>query len=393
MARRRSLPAVLCAALAAALASAAAAHAADLGPYVSLGDSYTAAPFVLNPVGDPIGCGRSDHNYPSLVNRATGIGRHRDVSCSSATTRHMTEPQPVSLGTNRPQFDALQDGTRLVTIGIGGNDVGLVDAALKCTQLGILAPTGRACRSYFAAPGGGDQLADRIVSSAPKIAATLQGIHARAPQARVLIVGYPAVAARDGRNCYPLVPLSADDMSYFDEMLRRTNAMLAAQAAANDAEYVDTYDESIGHDVCQLPGTRWFEGLLPTAPAFPVHPNGLGEAGMARSVLRVLGRPRPAPVLTGLTRSRRTIAAGRALRVSFTVNRAANVTLGLQRSRGRGRYTAERRLASVDAQAGANGVTLSSRRLGRRAGLYRLTATVADGASQAVQFRIRRRAR
>lgn len=393
MTRRRSLAVAVWAALAAMLAAAAAAHAADPGPYVSLGDSYTAAPLVLNPVGDPIGCGRSDHNYPSLVTRATGIAHFRDVSCSSATTRHMTEPQPVDLGTNRPQFDALGAQTRLVTVGIGGNDAGIVGAALKCTQLGILAPAGTACRSYHASPGGGDQLADRVDATAPKIAATLQGVHARAPQARVLIVNYPAVAPRDGRSCHPLVPLSSDDMRYFDEILRRTNAMLAEQAAGNDAEYVDTYDESIGHDVCRLPGTRWFEGLLPTAPAFPVHPNGLGEAGMARSVLRVLAGPRPAPVLSALTRSRRTIVAGRPLRVSFTLNRAADVTLGLQRSRGRGRYTAERRLASVAGQAGANGVTLSARRLGRRAGLYRLTATVADGASQAVQFRIRRRAR
>lgn len=370
---------------------AAAAHSADPGPYVSLGDSYTAAPFVLNPVGNPIGCGRSDHNYPSLVARATGIAQFRDVSCSSATTRHMTEPQPVSLGTNRPQFDALDAGTRLVTVGIGGNDVGIVEAALKCTQLGILAPTGEACRSYFAAPGGGDQLADRIVSSAPKIAATLQGIRARAPQARALIVGYPSVAARDGRSCYPLVPLSADDMAYFDEMLRRTNAMLAEQAAANDAEFVDTYDESIGHDVCRPPGTRWFEGLLPTAPAFPVHPNGLGEAGMARSVLRVLGGPRPAPLLAGLTRARRAIAAGRALRVSFSLNRAAAVTLGLQRSRARRSYTGSRRVATVDGMPGPNVLTLSARQLGRRAGLYRLTATVAGGAPRSVHFRIRRR--
>lgn len=390
---RRSFPAALCAAVAAALAAATAAHAADPGPYVALGDSYTAAPFVLNPVGEPIGCGRSDHNYPSLVTRATGVAQFRDASCSAATTRHMTAPQPVRLGTNRPQFDALDAGTRLVTIGIGGNDAGIIDAALKCLQLGILAPTGTACRSYHATPGGGDALAGRVDATAPKIAATLQGIHARAPQARVLIVGYPAVAARDGRNCYPLVPLSADDMAYFDEILRRTNAMLAAQAAANDAEYVDTYDESVGHDVCRLPGTRWFEGVVPTAPAFPVHPNGLGEAGMARSVLRVLGRPRPAAVLAGLKRSRRTIVAGRALRVSFTLNRAASVTLALQRWRGRGSYTAGRRLTSVDAQPGANALTLSARQLGRRAGLYRLTATVADGGSLAVQFRIRRRAR
>jgi hypothetical protein len=52
--------------------------------------------------------------------------------------------------------------------------------------------------------------------------------------------------------------------------------MLAEQASRAGAEFVDTYTPSIGHDACQLPGTKWVEGLVPTAPAAPVHPNALG---------------------------------------------------------------------------------------------------------------------
>ena len=226
-------------------------------------------------------------------------------------------------GTHAPQFEALSADAALVTVGIGGNDVGLVGAATDCLELGLLAPTGTACRSNFAKPDGGDRLVDEIAASAPKIAATLQGIHARSPQARVLIVGYPAVAPVDGRGCYPLVPLSNDDMAYLDEMLRRTNAMIAEQAAANDAEFVDTYAESVGHDVCTLPPTRWFEGVVPTMPAFPVHPNALGEASMARSVLRVLGQPQPAATLGSLTRVARSVRVGRAARFTYTLSRAA----------------------------------------------------------------------
>jgi lysophospholipase L1-like esterase len=389
MIRHRALAATVCA-LAAALALPAIA-AADPGPYVALGDSYTAAPLVFNPVGSPLGCGRSDHNYPSVVKAATGATEFRDNSCSAATTEHMTAPQSVLLGVHGPQFDALSAADRLVTIGIGGNDVGLVGVAVTCLQLGLLAPTGTACRSHFAKPGGGDTLIDRIAATAPKIAATLQGIHIRAPQARVLIVGYPDVTPRNRTSCYPLVPLSADDLAYIDEMLRRTNAMIAEQAAANDAEYVDTYDESVGHDVCTPPGRRWYEGLIPTLPAFPLHPNVLGEASMARSVLRVLGEPRPGPGLSALTRSARTIVAGRALGISYTLSRDASLTFGLQRSLGDGSYTPIRSIATVNAAPGANAVTLPAELLGRRAGLYRVTAEPADGsAAQSVQFRIRR---
>ena len=381
--------AVAAAALATAL-TAGAAQAADPGPYVALGDSYTAAPLVPFTYGTPIGCARSDHNYPSVVRAAIGATAFRDESCSSATTEHMTAPQSVIGGNHAPQFDALSADAKLVTVGIGGNDVGLVGAAVDCVQLGLLAPTGTACRSNFAKPAGGDRLVDQIAESAPKIAAMLQGIQQRSPQARVLIVGYPAVAPTDGRSCYPLVPLSADDLGYFDELLRRTNAMLAEQAAANDAEYVDTYQESIGHDVCTLPPTRWYEGVVPTMPAFPIHPNVSGEASMARSVLRVLGQPQPAPALSTLNRLQRSVRVGRAARFNYTLSRASSVTFALQRSLGKGRYAKARRLVTVNAARGENALKLTTKQLGRRAGLYRLTATLAGGGTQTVQFRVKR---
>jgi hypothetical protein len=52
--------------------------------------------------------------------------------------------------------------------------------------------------------------------------------------------------------------------------------------------YADTYTGSIGHDVCQPSGARWIEGLVPTAPAAPVHPNALGSRGMAGLVLAAI---------------------------------------------------------------------------------------------------------
>jgi lysophospholipase L1-like esterase len=371
--------------------SALAAANVEPGAYVALGDSYTAAPLVLpTQPGSPGGCARSQKNYPSVVRAALGSRVFRDVSCSAATSEDMRRAQRIPGGANVPQFSALSADTTLVTIGIGGNDVGLVGAAAKCIGLGLLAPTGTACRSSFAQPGGGDALTDQIAAAAAKIAATLDAIHQRAPQARVLIVGYPAVAPGNGKGCYPLVPLSDDDIAYLDAQLRATNAMIADQAAAHDAEYVDTYDESAGHDACTLPPTRWFEGLIPTMPAFPVHPNVLGEASMARSVLRVLGTPRPGPVISRLIRAARTVTAGRAARLTFTLNRAAPVAFALQRSRGKGRYTKPRTVATVDGRIGDNALKLTAGKLGRRAGLYRLTATPAGGEARRVQLRIRR---
>ncbi|HEY7454810.1 MAG TPA: SGNH/GDSL hydrolase family protein, partial [Thermoleophilaceae bacterium] len=252
----------------------ASAARADVGVYVALGDSYTSAPLVPNQHGEPIDCGRSDHNYPSLVAAAVKAKTFVDVSCGSAQTKHMTEPQtglPAG-GTNPPQFNGLRADAELVTVGIGGNDAGLVGVAETCAQLGATNPNGTACRDHWA-PNGNDQVAARIAATAPKIAAVLQGIHQRAPNARVAIVGYPDVLPKNGESCWPMVPLSPDDIRYIDSLLVRINAMIRTQAAANDADFVDTYADSGGHDVCKLPPNRWFEGLVPTEPAYPLHPN------------------------------------------------------------------------------------------------------------------------
>ncbi len=292
--RPRATLALAAALLLLVLAGAGAARAENGEIYVALGDSYTSAPLVPNQIGEPIDCGRSDRNYPSLVAEAFKVKTFIDVSCGSATTRHMTEPQtglPLG-GTNPPQFNALRRDATLVTVGIGGNDAGLVGVAETCAEMGATQPFGTACRDFYA-PGGNDRVAAKIDATKPKIAKVLQGIRQRSPHARVAIVGYPDVLPRDGTNCYPMVPLSPDDVRYIDELILRINAMIAGQAAANDAEFVDTYYDSVGHDVCTLPPTRWFEGIAPTEPAFPLHPNGKGEASMARSAIAVLSRPRP----------------------------------------------------------------------------------------------------
>jgi hypothetical protein len=120
------------------------------------------------------------------------------------------------------------------------------------------------------------------------VAAVLAAIDERSPDARVLLVGYPAILPDEGPGCFPVVPYSPGDVAYLRGVEKALNAMLADQAAAAGVEFVDTYTPSIGHDVCQLPGTKWVEGLVPTAPAAPVHPNALGMAEIGAVVADAL---------------------------------------------------------------------------------------------------------
>jgi lysophospholipase L1-like esterase len=285
---------VLVGCLAVTLAGAGVAMAQDVtGEYVALGDSYTAGPLIPVQTGQPPGCLRSDHNYPSLVRQTLRSSVFRDVSCSGATTEDMTSPQQVTGGANPPQLSALSGDTQLVTLGIGGNDIGFVEIIENCAVRSSTKPLGAACKDYYNRTGR-DELDARIAATAPKVAAVLDAIHRRAPDARVLVVGYPTILPDSGPGCYPVVPFSPGDVAYLRQVEKHLNAMLADRATRGGAVFVDTYRTSIGHDICQLPGTKWVEGLVPTAPAAPVHPNALGMRNSANTVLHNLDVPVPA---------------------------------------------------------------------------------------------------
>ena len=256
--------------------------------YVALGDSYTAGPFIPDQTGSPLGCLRSTSDYPADVATTIGASSFANVSCSGATTADMTQPQSVTLGTNPPQFGALSSSTTLVTLGIGGNDIGFYGIVKTCAEESLTNPFGSPCKNHYTA-GGTDQLAQAIQNLAPKIGSMLQEIHALAPSARVFLVGYPVIVPNSGNGCWPLVPISFGDVPYLRGVELQLNAMLASEAAANGAGFVNTYADSIGHDACQAPGTKWMEGLIPTSPAAPFHPNQLGEEHMADQVIAAVG--------------------------------------------------------------------------------------------------------
>jgi hypothetical protein len=268
----------LAAAAMATFGLAATAGASTSSTYVALGDSYTSGPLIL-PISStaPLDCLQSAINYPHLVATAERLSLS-DQSCSGATTGNMTTAQ---YSDQPPQFDALGTATKVVTIGIGGNDNGMfLDALLTCVGLDAFDPfnIGSPCKSVE-----GNTYANDISSDASTLGAAFAQIHTLAPNAKVLVVGYPDILPQSG-NCYGNITLTTGDTAYLNGIEETLNATLQKEATANGATFVNTFTPSIGHDVCQPESNRWVEPPIPSTDAAPAHPNSKGEAADARDV-------------------------------------------------------------------------------------------------------------
>ena len=248
---------VILAAVAVAAVFAGTAHAAPR--YTALGDSYAAGPLIPLPL-PPFGCLKSSNNYGRIAQRTLLYAEYRDATCSGAETE-------------------------LVTINIGGNDIGFSELAENCVSI---VPWGSPCKNQYV-QNGDDEISDRIDATAPKVAAVIQGIHDLSPDAEVQVLNYSAIFPHTGYGCYPKMPVARGDVVWLRSKQEELNTMLAEQAAANDAELVDVYGASVGRDACASSLTRWVEPYVPLNAAAPLHPNLRGMRAMANLVVGAAG--------------------------------------------------------------------------------------------------------
>jgi lysophospholipase L1-like esterase len=251
--------------------------------YVAMGDSFTAAPYV--PLRDvAYGCYRSTNNYPQLVARALHIEELHDRSCSGARTENLLGPQVTSDGmTVPPQLGALSAETDLVTLGIGANNHGLY-ARMNT----VCRRTTRICPLHDQRAELGwivDQLRAALVP-------VLLQVKERAPQARVLLVGYPKFLPSRG-DCARLPRMRPQDRATFRRINLRLREEMRAAAADTGVEFVDFYAASVGHDICSR--HPWIQGRRGNSrQGAALHPLPAGQAALARLIQDVLRREPPA---------------------------------------------------------------------------------------------------
>lgn len=240
--------------------------------YVALGDSFASLGSLTRTYADPAtGCLRSTDNYPALLAERLDEVSLTDATCAGAKTGGVLDSQ----------VDALGPDTDLVTVTIGGNDIGFVDIITTCGRLSLTNPFGNPCQRHYNS-GGSDQLGELIGETRGQVDAVLDAIAERAPQAEVVVVGYLRIMP-ERLGCWPLMPVSIGDVRYLNTVQDQLNAMLGEAATAAGATYVDP-GTTRGHDACQLPWNRYVDGLLPLANATPVHPTAAGQRHVAELI-------------------------------------------------------------------------------------------------------------
>jgi lysophospholipase L1-like esterase len=233
--------------------------------------------------GAPWRAGRSARNYPHLVAEQTKL-ELVDVTYSGATTAHVLADHQRGAP---PQIAALDGSETLVTVTVGGNDVGyipLLMAASAPRPARRLPLLGTRIRELLDRGTRERALAEVFDS----LCAVGTALRERAPRARVLFVDYLTVLPPAGR---PAPPLSESDAGLGRHVAAALERLTAEAAAATGCEVVHAAAASRDHHAWStkpwiMKPTR--SGVpLPCRPA-PLHPNGAGMRAVAELVAAAL---------------------------------------------------------------------------------------------------------
>jgi len=248
--------------------------------YVAMGSSFAAGPGIPDYYeATPAPCYRSTQNYAHQLASRLNLNL-TDVSCSGATTAHLDGPR----GAIPPQLDALTPDTRLVTLTIGGNDLGYIGGLAAASCAGLMAETGieANCSPLITLPH------ERTFADlAARMDAVAKDIRRRAPQAKLVFVDYLAVLPEAGIcPATPLDEFQADGARYTARRLAEITRTVAGQ---NGAGIITASEFSKGHDACSA--DPWMNGYpRPGAPVAGTlyHPNAKGMTAIADALERLL---------------------------------------------------------------------------------------------------------
>lgn len=252
------------------------------GRYVSMGSSFAAGSgFGAIKPDTPARCGRAVDNYATLLAEKLRM-LLVDVSCGGATTANVLGPWNEL----PPQLDAVTPDTALVTITVGGNDIGYVGylIAESCKVRGpiLLGAAGTTCPEV---PVPGDEAYFALENNLKAIG---DEVHRRAPRARLVFVQYLAMVPSFACDEAPLSPEAARNARAIATRLAQVTARAASQSRAMLVDLTQPVRKRLpcGGPTAWVAG--WPAGYKP-GDTFPWHPTRVGHDAIAQEMAKQLG--------------------------------------------------------------------------------------------------------
>ncbi|QUQ65848.1 SGNH/GDSL hydrolase family protein [Kutzneria sp. CA-103260] len=215
--------------------------------YVALGDSYAAG---MGTAGSSGRCGQSPEAYPFLYVAKSGLANAHVEACTGASTADVLTSQ----------LGDLTGGTSLVSITVGGTDIGFSDVMSTCVLSGDAACVDRVHQAEDVANG----------PLGANLAKVFAAIKAKAPNAKILVLGYPHVVEADG-PC----SLSAAKRKALNEGADQLAAVTRDQSVKAGAQFADARPAFAGHGYCAA--DAWINGVTLLDVAGSFHPNAYGQ--------------------------------------------------------------------------------------------------------------------
>jgi lysophospholipase L1-like esterase len=236
-----------------ALTASPAANATPAVNYVALGDSYASGVGAGDYISSSGSCDRSTNAYPEQWADANHPASFTSEACSNATTSTV----------DSSQLSALSSQTTLVSITIGGNDVGFSSVMTTC----VLLPTSSCLNAVSAAEA---LIADVLPGS---LNVTLQAIRHDAPNAKIVVVGYPDLY--DLSKSGSCIGLSTADRTALNQGAGDLDSALAAAAANNGDSFASVQSTFAGHEICD--SASWLHSVDIFSLGSSYHPTATGQ--------------------------------------------------------------------------------------------------------------------
>ncbi len=307
--------------------------APDLG-YLALGDSFSSGEGETDDQHYELGtddeferCHVSDRSYPFLLATAMQLATSavKNVACSGARTNDITNHGigywgqggrlgPLGLGLSSNDFLLAQTNSLLgflpervpqetfvqryqpavISVGIGGNDVGFMDKLKVCAMPGTC--------EWAASQDGRHAIGLEIQSLFNKLVDLYQQLRLDAPFARLYAVGYSEIMSPSG-TCDPLTGFlfDADERNLVSEGITYLNQVIAAASRGANIPFLNIEQSLSGRELCESTGSpSGVNGLrlgddIALSRQLPMlkiigkesfHPNPSGHELIARAILQ-----------------------------------------------------------------------------------------------------------